>query len=331
MADINIVNQGAQFGAESVFGTSVACDKSLSTLGLSRAMPLGAGTLFRAQGNKLATTSVPVGRRRTEFNLAGVMDYGELIYPLCSGIKLVTPTSDGTNGKKWTFAYSKAAADAKQSFTIEMGDATHAQKATGCVLTDLTLDMSWETTQVTGKFIGQQLQDDITLTATPTVLATNLLNPGTFAVKTGATAAAAAAAGEFGRPFNVQLNIPGISQPLNRMSSTDVSHIAMMENALDGMTLKVTTGADDADLAFLTNWTAGSTVFWQITNTGAVIAGAIPSAYAFSLICATRVINPYTPSENQGAATAEWTLPLVFDATSGFAFQLFVVNTFATL
>lgn len=331
MSDLPVVNFGTQWGVESTFGTGVSSDKVLSTLGLSRFAPMGSGTPFIAQGNKLNTAMVPVGRRRVEANIAGVMDYGELIYPLCSAIKNVTPTADGTNGKKWTFKYAKSGADVKAPFTIESGDSVHAQKATGCVVSDLTLDMSWEQTQVTGKIIGQQLQDDVAMTGSPTVLATNLMNPGTFSVKTASSVAGLAGASEFARPFSAQLNIPGISQPLNRMNPTDVSHVAMIENALGGMTFKLTTGADDADMAFLANWVAGSTVFFQITNTGSVIAGAIPSAYAFSLIVCCQVPNAYSPTENQGAAAAEWTFGLQYDPTGTYAFQIFVINTLAAL
>lgn len=331
MSDISLVNQGTQWGAESVFGTGVAADKVLSTLGLSRAVPMGSGTSFIAQGNKVVSALVPVGRRRTEFNVAGVMDYGQLIYLLCAGIKDVTPSADGTNGKKWTFSPSLGGADAKKPFTVEMGDAVHAQKATSCLVTDLTLDMSWETTQVTGKLVGQQLQDDITLTATPTTLATNLMNPGTFSVKTAAAQADLTAAAEFARPFSCQLNIPGIAQPLNRMNSTDVSHVNMIENALGGMTFKLTVGADDADMAFLANWTAGSTVWFRVRNIGAVIAGAIPSAYTFNLDIACIASNPYSPTDNQGAAACEWTFDVIHDPTAGYAFELYLINTFATL
>lgn len=331
MADISIVNIGTQWGVESVYGTSVAGSKLLSTLGVSRPMPQGSSTPFRPQGVKGFTANVPVGRRRTEYNLAGVMDYGELIYPLNAAIKTVTPTSDGTNGKKWTFAYSRSGADAKSSFTIESGDAVHAQKATGCVVTDLTLDMSWETTQISGKLLGTTMTDDIAMTGSPTAIATNLLNPGTFSVKTAATAAGLTGASDFARPFSAQLAIPGIAQPLNRMNPTDTSQVAMIENPLEGMAFKLVVGADDADMAFLTNWTAGSTVFFRVANTGGTIAGAIPSAYAFQLDVACVAQNPYTLGEGQGAATSEWTFPVIWDATAGWFFSLFVTNTLATL
>ena len=331
MADLPIVNFLTQWGPETTFGTGVAATKVLTSLGLSRFSPMGSGKQFRAQGNKLPSASTAVGRRRTEANLQGFMDFNELVYVLCAGIKNVTPTSDGTNGKKWTFTYALSGADVKKGFTIESGDTVHAQKSSSNLVTDITLDMSWENAAISGKLVGQALQDDITITPALTPGPLVVMNPATFGIKTAALQASLTAASEFTRPFSAQLTIPGILQPLNRMSTTDTSHVAMIEQALEGMRLKLVTGADDADMAFLANWTAGSIVWFRVQNLGAVIAGAIPSAYNFELDMACKVIDPYTPGELNGAATAEWNFNLEYDATSAYAFRLAVTNTLASL
>ena len=333
MADLAAVYFLGQLGKETTPGTGVAANKLMQSFGLGRMQGQGAGTMFRPQGSKLNTIVVPPGMRFVNIPFDGVMTYNEMEYINNSVFNAVSSTNDGTNGKKWTHTLTKGAADTKQTYTFENGNATHAQKATFVQATSLQLEMSKAMNKMTGNFVGQQIQDDITITGSPTEIDPVIIAPQSFDVFTAATQAGLpglTGGTAYARPFKVTLNVDNIVTPLFRMASADASFIAMMETP-PTITLKVTTDADDAGMAFLANLTAGSTVFWQVRSIGAVIAGAIPSAYSFLLTFAGKVPQHYNPTEDMGSALAEWTFENVYDATWTKSIEVVTISTLASL
>ena len=330
MADVSSVYLGWQLGAEVTPGTGVAANRLMQSFGMGRMQGQGSGTPFRPQGSKLNTIIVPPGRRWMTTPIDGVMTYNEIVYLLCSALRSVTPTADGTNGKKWTFTLSKSAPDVKQTYTGENGSSVHAQKAAYMQVQSLQLEMSPESNKLSGSFIGQQIQDDIAMTGSPTEIDPIIIAPQALEVKVADTQAGLTGASVFTRPFMATLSIDNIVAPLNRMNAADASYVALIEQA-PTISLKLTVGADDADMVFLTNLTAGSTKFIRVQALGAVIAGAIPSAYAFQLDFSGKVPDHYNPGDRAGVATSEWTFQANYDVTWTKAFELFVVNTLATL
>jgi hypothetical protein len=329
MADIAAVYQLSQLGKETTPGTSVAANKLMQSLGMGRMQGTGDGTMFRPQGSKLDTIAVPTGMRMVSFPFDGVMTYNEIEYILCSALNSVTPTNDGTNGKKWTHTLTKGAADTKQTYTYENGNGTHAQKATFCQVTDLNLEMSKSMNKVSGTFTGQQITDDITITPTPTEITPIIVTPQSFDVYLADTQAALPGTA-YTRPFKVTLNISNIAVPLFRMTSADSSYIAMMETA-PTITLKLTTDSDDAGQALRVQMLAGSTKFIQVKSLGAVIAGAIPSQYLFQLTFAGAVIKEPSPTEDMGAALLEWEFSNVYDSTWTKSIEIINTNVLAAL
>lgn len=329
MADIAAVYELSQLGKESVAGTSVAANKLMQSLGMGRMQGTGDGTMFRPQGSKLNTIAVPTGMRMVTFPFDGVMTYNEIEYILNSALNSVSPGADGTNGKSWTHTLTKGAADTKQTYTYENGNGTHAQKATFCQVTDLNLEMSKSMNKISGTFTGQQIQDGITITASPTEITPVIVTPQTFDVYLADTQAALPGTA-YTRPFKVTLSIGNIATPLFRMASADSSYIAMMETA-PTITLKLTTDSDTAGQALRTQLTAGSTKFIQVKSTGPVIAGAIPSANSFKLTFAGSVIKEPSPTEDMGAALLEWTFDNCYDSTWTKSLEIVTINTLAAL
>jgi hypothetical protein len=329
MADLALVYFSAQLGVESTPGTSVAANRLMQSLGFSRLKGQGEGTMFRPQGSKLDTTSVPPGVRWCQIDFAGIQTYNEIEYILNSALNTVTPTTDGTNGKKWTHTLTKAAADVKTTYTFESGNATHAQKATFAQVNSLKLEMSRESTAVSGTMIAQQLQDAITITPTPTEISPIIVAPQTFNVYIGDTQAGISGT-PFARPFATTLTIDGLVDPLTRMNSTDNSYIGLIEQA-PSITLEFEVGADTADMAFLTNMTAGTTKFFRVKALGDVIAGAIPSQYTFNCDFSGKIIKHYDPTERGAAATSKWTIQGVYDPTWTKLFEIYNINVLAAL
>lgn len=332
MAIYPIVFFGGQLGKEITPGTSVAADKQLLSLGFSRLMPKAqGGMIFRGQGNKLGTLAVPPGKQWSEIAFQGPITYNESVYAFVSAIKSVTPTSDGTNGKKWVFNYALNAADAKQTFTYENGNSSRAQKATYAHISALKLEMSKEITQISGTMLAQKRQDGITITPTPTQISPSIVAPLKFDVYIASSQAGLAGASVFPLPLKVTLDVPKISDVIFRMNSTEQSFFSSVEQAIEPK-LTLGCGSDSADYAnFLALIDSGATQWIRVKALGAVIAGAIPSQELFQLDFCGNLIQPESRNEEAGAATNEFTFEGTYDSTAGFEFQVTETNTLAAI
>lgn len=332
MADLATVNRGVQIAPEVTPGTPVAADTVLGSIGLNRFKPMGTNTEFRSQGNKLATQMTPTGRRWTEFDGTGIGTYDEMTYLLASLIKSVTPTADGTNGKKWTFAPSLSAPDTKQTYTVEQGSSVHAQKCAFGHVIGLTMEMSKDVFNLSHRWRAQTITDDITLTATPTSLTQKIIKPLLIDVGVADTQAALPSlpTGALARAFKATLTYENVSDALFRMFSTDTSFVSTPELA-PNITLSLTVDSDDAGMAYLANLTAGSTKFIRLRAVGDVIAGAMASAYSFNLDFSGKLQDPYENTEESGADLTTWTFRASYDATWAKAIEIYVVNELATL
>lgn len=328
MADIAAVFRGLQLGPETIPGTSVAANKKLNAFGLS-IQPQAEIEMFAPIGTKLDTLSL-YGPEWVQAPFQGKLDFSQLPYLLAACIKNVAATPDGTSGKKYVYDISTSSADTIKTYTAEVGSDVHAQKFTYGHIPELTIEMSRRMQSISGNMVGQQVQDDIALTAAPTSVASNIIQPKLFDVKIATTQAGLTAASPFARPFKVVFKIGNRFGQIFRMSSTDTSFVAHVETK-PTITLEFTVGADDADMTFLTNLRAGSTKFLRVQAIGDVISGAIPSAYAFQLDFSGQLTSHYAPGEDQGALITNWTFGAVLDPTWGKAFEIAVTNQIADL
>jgi hypothetical protein len=131
------------------------------------------------------------------------------------------------------------------------------------------------------------------------------------------------------RPFAVSFDIPNVMDVINRMNSADTSFIAALDIPIAPI-VTFTTDADDAGMAYLANWAAGSQTFISVTATGGAISGS-SGTYAIRFMGACRVNKGYSPVEDHGNAQAQWELALVLDPTSSMLLQVDVWNTLAAL
>lgn len=330
MSDLASVLFGIQVGPEVTPGTGVAASKILNALGLGRFKPEGVGTMFRPQGSKLDTVAIPTGMKHVTMPIAGTMSYSDLTYLLCSAIKSTTPTADGTNGKKWVFSLTKSGADVKQTFTIESGYSVHAQKATFCQVTGFSLEMSKEMNAVSGTIMGQQLQDDVALTGSPTDVAPKIIAPPKFDVYLADAQADLAGASVYIRPIKATFSIDNIVSPLFRMNSTDASYVNQIEQP-PNISMNLTTDADDAGMALLTQYGSGAKKFIRVKALGDTIAGAMTSTYTFQLDFSGSLIKSYDPTEENGSALATWTFQNTYDTTWGKSLEFTLINELAAL
>jgi hypothetical protein len=445
MADITAATIHSQLGKETTAGQAVAADKQMLSFGFPRWTPIGEGQILTPQGYKVPTTLVPVGRRWVEGSYEGVMDYNEIEYVLNSLINSTTPTTEAVNVKHWVHTVQAATTETRQTYTWQQGNNQHAQEAPFMFFNSGRFDMSPLAQSMSGNVMAQLMTDDITLTAAPTILTPQVVNPASFDVRIGATRAAligtqqvetatavttttgagnvtatvtaagmtgspkavvvALASGDtatvwagkvrtalaadidisgffnvggsgtaivltrrdaaandatinlaiadtgttgitpvvtsadttpgvaggsvYTRPFAVSFDIPNVMDVINRMNSADTSFIAALDIPIAPI-VTFTTDADDAGMAYLANWAAGSQTFISVTATGGAISGS-SGTYAIRFMGACRVNKPYSPVEDHGNAQASWELALVLDPTSSMLMQVDVWNTLAAL
>lgn len=190
MADVTKATLHGQIKPEVTPGTAVAADKQMLSFGFDRPKPMGEGTILTPQGFKVPTTTVPVGRRWMETAYNGAMDFNELAYILASLVNYAAPTTEGINAKHWVFSVQGSATETRKYYTLEHGNDQHAVRAAYCFFNSMKMDLNPLAQSISGSMMGQALTDDVTLTASPTQLVQQVVNPGTLAVAIGATRAA---------------------------------------------------------------------------------------------------------------------------------------------
>src|SRR5215475_9940003 len=169
MPEVATVASSIQIGAETTPGTAVAANKLLNYLGLAPHIDLTFNR-FRPMGQKYAGAITP-GQDSTSWDVSGQGSYSELIYPFCSVFQNVTPTTVDTTAKLWTFTPAARTEDTVKTYTVESGSVSRAQKATYVLFNgfEITFDRDGGV-DVAGTAIGQNIQDGITMTASPTAV-----------------------------------------------------------------------------------------------------------------------------------------------------------------
>jgi len=336
MAVISVVHQGLQLGVQSVLNTGVAASKKLGSIGTGRLVPKSAGgETHTNKGDKLPLTSVPPYRHWSELPFDGKITFNEIVYLLCSAIKSVTPTSDGTNGKLWSFMFSRNAVDAKQYYTAEVGNSTRAKKAIDMHVNDLTIAIGQQANRITGTMMGGKRQDDITITASPTELVPKIVRPTAWDAYVNDTLAGldtdVSGGTKFPLGIRAEISVGAILSHLWRMNSADSHFIATPENPVQPA-VRLVGGDDDADYGiFLPIIESGATKWIRFLNLGDAIAGATASQEKIQIDAALRLIEPETPEEEENAALNGLPFQAIYDPTAGFALRIQVINTVASL
>ena len=167
MPEVASIFTGAQIGAETTSGTAVSASKLLRYLSLEPGIALNFNR-FRPMGQVVASAVTP-GQDFTEWNITGAGSYGEMMVPLASVLVSTSPVTVETTARRWTFTPAGRSEDTIKTYTVESGSATRAQKATYVFVNGMEITFNrTEGVTLSGSAIGQQIQDNITLTASPT-------------------------------------------------------------------------------------------------------------------------------------------------------------------
>lgn len=329
--DNSLTTQKVQFGAESTPGTAATVNRFLDSFSLT-IQPQGNSDLYVPSGSKLNTTVIRPGMRSVQAPFSGKLTYSQSDYIFSSAFRTATTTTPGggTLSRLHVYDLAQSNADTYQTYTVQVGNSNRAQQFTYGYVDDLTLEFSKNTSNISGTFKGQALQDAVSLSSVPAsgAISNVVVAPDTFDVYLADTQAGLAGATKLGRAFKATFKMSGRRSQIYAMNSSNLSFAGDVE-LKPQIELTLTLGYDTEGYGPLSKLTAGSTQFIRIKSSGANIEGSIP--YMFQLDLAGAVAKYPAPGESAGAVTVDWTFNEVFDSTWGKAIEVQTQNQLTAL
>lgn len=330
MPERSTITQLVNWGAEATAtpGTAVVSGKQMTALALEVGPSINFDH-FRPSGYKYSTIVV-TGKDWASARLTGQPTYTELVYPLSSllGVATITTPSGGTASRNWAFSPSTTANDIPNTFTVECGSSVRASKFSYGLVTGLTMPFDRDKMSLSGDMIGQFLTDGITITATAAAVALVPVLPKQITVFSDATSGSLGSS-TLGRVMSGEFSLVNKYSPLwvvNAANTSFVTHVDIEPQA----TFKLTTEADAAGMAHLTNARAGTTEFLRFQAVGDVIeAGTI--TYKMTIDMAGKIESVSTFKDDQGVYAIDYTFRLVHDSGWGKALTVNLVNALTAL
>lgn len=330
MAERSALFQGCQLGVESTIGTSVAANKLLNYLGID-IDPNITVNRFQPMGQAVASAILP-SQDSTTASSSGVGSYSEFVYPFSSLFGAATITTTDTTAKNWVWIPTARAEMTPKTFTVESGGSVRAHKATGFFWNgaELTFNRT-DGVSFSGSMIGQQLADNITLTASPTAIEEAPILPTHIDVFVDSTSAGLGTT-KMTRDFNVvwrNNDAYGVIWPLNSTLASWAAPVGLAPTAQMELTLE----ADTQGMAYLTDLRAGSTKYVRVQAVSTVSAGATTTKYSLIIDFAGKISASPTFDETDGVYTVSWTMDAVFDAAwgTGQYMKVTLINKVAAL
>jgi hypothetical protein len=316
MPEVSTLFNGVQIGAETTPGTSVAASKVLKYLNFQPTYWAGDFNTMMPLGQKVGSGVAP-GYDFTNWAInSDVGSYSEFIYLYNSLFTNVTPTTVDTSARLWTFTPAARSEDTVKTFTVETGSATRAQKATYVLVTGIEQTFNRSTgVTTTGTAIGQNIQDNITLTASPTapedvpILPTHLdvfLDPTSGAIGTT----------KLTRDFNAVFRYQGARNPVWPINSTLASYASHVETAPTAQ-IELTVEADTQGMGPLVTARAGTIQYIRLSAVSTVLAGAATAKYQLLIDMAGKITDIAGPTDTDGIKSVTYTFDAMYDSAWG--------------
>ncbi len=318
MPERSWVTQGVQLGVEATPGTSVAANKKLTTVRISPGIQFNSEEVDPA-GYKFITDIVP-GQEWTEYEISGrSLSFTDIVYLLSSLLRTVTPTTPPTpanaTARTWTFTPQPATDDTNTTFTIEQGSAVRAHKATYFMVNELGLRFNRQRIELTGRGMGPQLQDNIALTAAPTVVLPVKALPKKVDIWIDPTSAGLGTTKMLG-VLEASFNVAGRYNPVWTLDSTKESYSGHVEGAARAE-LRLLFKANSEGMAHLQKMRDGTVQYLRLKVTGPNIEAG--NDYYFQVDMAGKIRVPDRFEESNGLIAVPWTFSSVYDSAFGAA------------
>lgn len=333
MAERSSLTQVVQIGVETTPGVAVAANKRLSSISIEPTITSQIQD-FRPAGQKFRTVTA-LGKEWTDASVSGTPTYTEIVYMLSSVLTtaVVTNVMNGTTdtgAREWLFQPSSTAADTPKTFTIEHGSAVRAGRFAHGLFTEIGMDWSRDSIDLSGAMMGTTMEDGVTLTASPTSIDLVPILPTETSVYIDNTAATLGTT-KMSRVLSANWALSNRYGPVWVLDAANTDWVAFVEIE-PTLTLSLTVEADAEGMALLNTLRDGSTKFIRIESVGAEIAtGVAASAYRFTLDMAGKVNDTGGFSDEDGVYAIEWDFVGVTDDDWGRAFQVKVVNSLTGL
>lgn len=345
MTERSTVAQVSQIGLEGTPGTAVAATRRLGSLSMSPSIQAEA-EMFRPEGMKFATVQA-LNKEWVEVDLEGSPTYEEVIIPLSGAVNSATVTEitlegSATGVQEWVFTPDSSDADTPKTFTLERGQAgVQVERIAHLLFTAFGLEVSRSGVTLSGSAFGKRLEKGVTATPgleTPTALTPII--PGQFSVFMRDPANDLGILGDPStRLTRVVSANPGIEDRYNPawfVNADEDSFTTWVENA-DGAggTLDLTVEADAKGMSLLDYIRTGDTLHVRLEAQGPVLfshenpAESIRNLFRWDMAVKVEGVDSW--SDEDGIYAIPWTLRPVHDADLGYAHQITVRNTVASI
>lgn len=315
MPEVASIFSGVQIAPEGTPGVSTPANKLLNYLSLEPGIALEFNR-FRPMGQLVASAITP-GKDSTEWGVSGQGTYSELIYPFCSLLTNVSPSTVDTTARLWDFVPLGRSEDTIKTYTIESGSATRAQKATYGLFTGLELTFNrTDGVAISGSAIGQALTDNITLTGSPTALEDKPILPTHLDVYVDTTSGGLGTT-KLTRDFNAVWRCTdkwGTVWPINSTLASFGSHV----NTEPAVQMELTVAADTQGMGLLADARLGSTKYIRlaaVAPSGYGFAGSVSAPYHLLIDMAGKISEINAFDDEEGVKVLTYTFDAVYDSS----------------
>lgn len=324
MPERSTVNQRAQIAAETTSGTSVPANKIIECFDFWFSPKVNAKT-YRGTGRRWASVQ-EINQEWNEIKITGNLDYQGFVYLPSSawGAATITTHTGGTTSKDWVWTPPTTGAITKKTYTIEQGDSTRAHKATYCMVTSFGYKGNRQDFTCDAAMITQQLQDNITLTASPSVIALQPVVSKQINLYIDTTSAGIGVT-QYTKAFEFEYKWDagaGPFWPLNRANASFAGDIDLAPKN----TIKMLLEADSQGMGLFTNLKNGDYLYLRVDCVGNIIESAITYALQHDICVKLTNIDPFSDSNGVFAIGYEGEVMEDANWASGQAQKLTLTN-----
>lgn len=329
MAENPSVFQNLQIGVESTPGTAVPANKLLSDLKIKIDTEFESDE-FVPSGRRFVSAVYP-NREWVKGSIEGKPGYQTLPYVLSAFLKDVTPTrnipSTGLS-YKWVYNPSIAAVDTIKTLSLESGNNVRAEKAAYGIISGLEFKGTRKEVTISGELFAQKLNENATLTASPTVVPPVLILPTDGDIYLASSKAGLSGASRLGRVLEWGASLKDLYGQVWPIRTDSPSWTAPVAMEVKGeASLKAAIDAEGA--AFFGYMRAGTKNWIRIEYNGVTIETTYKYQLRIDLCVAVK--SPDAKDDMDGLATRGWNFAIVNDDTTSEAVEITVQNTLATL
>jgi hypothetical protein len=325
MSERATVFERPQMGVESAPGTPVEGAAQITAFSVLP-NPQPSIRAFRPVGSKVSVDTV-IGKGMTQSAIEGVPDYNNLVYLLSSLVSSpgITTPNGGTLTRLWRFRSKHSNPDTFKTFTMQVGSADFAMQYAYNVCTELTLRLSPQDVSLTGTMIGQKLADGQSMTASPTVIPTMVLDPTTIDVFVGTSLSNWT---QLDRDLLLDLNVGGRFSPVYALDSRKASFSSVVERAPTHSNTLVLE-ANAIGVGYMDAMYDKDSFFLKVLATGPLIEGSL--YHSFQMIFAFKLLPGDRGDRNDVYGITYLLEPVQAEEMGGYWVDVQIQNTLQAL